>query len=82
MCGNNFAHTKRRIVEMANVVHGSDDASKTQWFKECADAALRDRCSVTQGKGSRWRTLPNELFRDNFDSIFRKPRKVAKRIHE
>jgi hypothetical protein len=64
---------------MANVVHGSDDASKSQWFKETADAALRDRCTVTQGKGSRWRTLPNEKFRGNFDSIFKK-KKPAKEV--
>lgn len=56
---------------MANIVHGSSDKAKTDWFKETANEALRDRMTVRNGKGSRPRNNHSQSFRDNYDSIFR-----------
>jgi hypothetical protein len=58
-------------------VHGNSDKSKMDWFRETADRALADRMRPN-GKGSRWRTLPTENFRDNYDDIFRKTTKTKK----
>jgi hypothetical protein len=56
---------------MANVVHGNSDNARSSLLKEYADAARRERSSVKNGKGSRWRTLPTNRYKDNYEDIFR-----------
>lgn len=60
---------------MANIVHGDSDTSRSALLKEYADAARRERSSVKQGKGSRWRTLPTNRYKDNYEKIFRSKKK-------
>jgi len=57
------------------IVHGDSDKNRTQWFKEAATDWKRKGCSVQGGKGSRWRTLPNDTYKQNYDDIFRKKKK-------
>lgn len=49
---------------------GSDKAQGVA-FREAADSFRIKSMSIKQGKGARWRTLPNDRFRSEFDRIFR-----------
>jgi hypothetical protein len=56
---------------MANIVTGKSDKAKTEQFHKYCNAALQDRLRE-HGKGCRWRTLPTDTYKSNFDDIFRK----------
>ena len=62
-----------KSIEAPAVVHGSDDASRTSWFKQCADD-WRHSTRVEAGKGSRWRTLPTPKYQQEHERIFGKKR--------
>ena len=49
---------------MANII-----TNEGELFRKTMSDTQRSFHRVQAGKGSRWRTLPNETYKENFDSI-------------
>lgn len=58
---------------MANITR-----TENQLWQDMTSATARKFNTVQNGKGSRWRTLPSDAFRDNYDDIFGKKQKKTK----
>lgn len=52
---------------MANII-----SNEGELFRKTAEDTVKSFNRVKNGKGSRWRTLPTDKYKENFDDIFRK----------
>jgi hypothetical protein len=59
---------------MANII-----SNEGELFRKTLDDTARSFSSVKNGKGSRWRTLPTDRYKQNYDDIFGKKDKYKKK---